>query len=574
VGEICVLRGVESGALDLAAADGPREYRLVVQSASEVPGAVASMRLALLGPDAPSNAEPAISRVDAGRPPTPEALSAEAASRAELVFRENARKELERVRARPYRPAADRPDARHDGPVRRATVATAAPPSVGSIVTFRNSVAPDISVECDRTETITAVVKAVGQRIAIAEDQTLAGFVSASEYSALLQDLDEIVFPVDSAYFGAAADLDGNERVWILFSSIVNRLTSRGSSTFIAGFFNPSDLSDTADCPASNQGEVLYLLAADPSGVFSDPVTSSFAVRNARGTSAHELQHLLTAQQRVTFGGGSLFTDLEESWLSEGLAHTAETVTGLKLEGLATRANLTLAALGGDGANFDAYHLSNFRRLGEYLAEPTRTLSLGNAAGADPGGVPSLRMRGFSWLFLRWLADQFAPASSGGILSGSGEEALFQELSRGGSDHLSGIANVERAVQILAGPTQWADLFGEYAMAPAVDDDAPAQVPARLQIPSFDLRDIFSGLHQSRPTTSPFTVEYPLVTTTETLVPSTNRMIDFDLGATTARYFVLSSDGPHPAVSILLTTPTGAEVPQSARPQLTLVRTR
>ena len=63
-------------------------------------------------------------------------------------------------------------------------------------------------------------------------------------------------------------------------------------------------------------------------------------------------------------------------------------------------------------------------------------------------------------------------------------------------------------------------------------------------------------------------------TLSETLAASTNRMIDFDLGASTARYFVLRSDGPHPAVSILLTTPTGAEVPQSARPQLTLVRTR
>jgi len=532
------------------------------------------MRLTLLGPDAPPGVAPAVSRVGPARTATAEALSAEAASRAELILRENARRELQRVGARAYRPPGERAGLRDGRVSPRATLAISTPPSVGAIVTFRNSVAADITVDCSRTETISAVVKAVGQRVAIAEDQALAGFVSGAEYSALQQELDDVVFPVDSAYFGAAADLDGNERVWVLFSPIVNRLTPPGSSTFVAGFFNPSDLADTADCPASNQGEVLYLLAADPFSVVSDQVTPAFAVSNARGTSAHELQHLLTAQQRVILGDGDLFTNLEDAWLSEGLAHTAETVTGLKLAGLATRANLNLGAIRGDVSSFDAYHRANFRRLGEYFAQPTSTLALGNTAGADPGGVPSLRMRGFGWLFLRWLADHFAPASGGGVLSGSGEEALFQELSRGGTDHLSGIANVERAVQVLAGPTQWADLFGEYAMAPTVDDDAPAQVPQRLQIPTFDLRDIFSGLHQALPTTSPFTVEYPLVETTETLGASTNRMFEFDLGATTARYFVLRSDGPHPAVSILLSTPTGADVPLSVRPQLTLVRTR
>jgi hypothetical protein len=569
-----VLRGLESGALDLAAADGPREYRLAVQSASEIPGAVASMRLTLLGPEAPPAVAPALSRVGPARNPSAEALSAEAASRAELILRENARRELQRVGARVYRPQVGQADPGDERVSPRATVANANPPSVGAIVTFRNSVAPDITVNCSRAETISAVVKAVGQRIAIAEDQALPGFVSGAQYSALLQELDEVVFPVDSAYFGGPADLDGNERVWLLFSPIVNRLTPPGSSTFIAGFFNPSDLTDTADCPASNQGEVLYLLAADPFAIFSDPVTAPFAVSNARGTTAHELQHLLTAQQRVILGDGDLFANLEDAWLSEALAHTAETVTGLKFAGLATRANLPLGAIGGDVSAFNAYHLPNFRRLGEYFAQPTSTLALGNMAGADPGGVPSLRMRGFGWLFLRWLADHFAPASTGGVLSGSGEEVLFQELSRGGTDHLSGIANVERAVQVIAGPTQWADLFGEYVMAPTVDDDAPAQVPARLQIPTFDLRDIFSELHQALPTTSPFTVEYPLVTTTETLEATTNQAFDFDLGATTARYFVLRSDGPHPAVSILLSTPTGADVPLSARPQLTLVRTR
>ena len=578
LGEVCVLRGSDAGSLDLASAGEAREYRLVVQSASEVPGAVTSVRLTLLGPDAAAAQATVVPSVSRSQAPTADQLSAEAASRLELRFRKGARRELRRVGARVYRPETMR-DTRTGPADPRVARARSVPPTVGEVVTFRNSVSPDLAVECGRDEPIAAVVRTVGQRFALAEELGVSGVVSDAAYDALLQELDDVVFPVDSAYFGPPADLDGNERVWVLFTRIVNRVTPRGSSTFVAGFFNPSDLADRADCAASNQGEVLYLLAADPGGAFADPVSPAFAMSNARGTTAHELQHLLAAEGRVVFGGGTLFADLEDSWLSEGLAHTAETIAGLQLQGLSTRANLSFLAFGGftalgGASTFNAYHLANFRRLGEYLADPTGTLALGNPAGNDPGGVSSLRMRGFGWLFLRWLADHFGPESPAGILPGSGEEALFRELTKGGPELLTGTANVERAVQVLAGPTQWGDLFGEYAVSPIADDDVPGQVPQRLQIPSFDLRDIFSGLHQSRPNVSPFGVEYPLLTTTETLAPTTDRVFDFDLGASTARYFILRSDGPHPAVSIQLTTPTGAEVPLSARPQLTVVRTR
>lgn len=573
LGDVCVLRGSDAGSLDLASASEAREYRLVVQSASEVPGAVTSVRLLLLGPDAAAAQATVVPSVSPPPAPTPDELSAEAASRLELRFREDARRELRRVGARVYRPETMQ-DTRTGPGAPRAARARSVPPTVGEVVTFRNSVSPDLGLECGRDEPIAAVVRAVGQRFALAEDLTVSGVVSDAAYDALLQELDDVVFPVDSAYFGPPADLDGNGRVWVLFTRIVNRVTPRGSSTFVAGFFNPSDLADRADCAASNQAEVLYLLAADPRGAFSDPVSPAFAMSNARGTTAHELQHLLAAERRAVFGGGTLFADLEDSWLSEGLAHTAETVAGLQLAGLSTRANLPFDALAGTASTFNAYHLANFRRLGEYLADPTGTLALGNAAGSDPGGLSSLRMRGFGWLFLRWLADQFGPESPAGILPGSGEETLFRELTDGGPELLTGTANIERAVQVLAGPTQWGDLFGEYAVVPIVDDDVPGQVPQRLQVPSFDLPDIFRGLHQALPNVSPFQVEYPLLTTTETLAPSTDGAFAFDLGASTARYFILRSDGPHPAVSIQLTTPTGAEVPLSARPQLTVVRTR
>ena len=54
----------------------------------------------------------------------------------------------------------------------------------------------------------------------------------------------------------------------------------------------------------------------------------------------------------------------------------------------------------------------------DYLADPTGTLALG--LPEDPGDERTLAMRGFAWMFHRWLADQYAQAGSGGALPGSG----------------------------------------------------------------------------------------------------------------------------------------------------------
>ncbi|MFB6240818.1 MAG: hypothetical protein ABEJ46_04560, partial [Gemmatimonadota bacterium] len=57
-------------------------------------------------------------------------------------------------------------------------------------------------------------------------------------------------------------------------------------------------------------------------------------------------------------------------------------------------------------AAFNNFQLPNFLRLRRYLINPDSTRAL---ASEDPQGTKSLAMRGFGYLFLRWLGDQEGP---------------------------------------------------------------------------------------------------------------------------------------------------------------------
>ncbi len=86
---------------------------------------------------------------------------------------------------------------------------------------------------------------------------TTNGF-SDAQYSAFGRQMDVDLFPLDTATWGATSDLDANQRTYVLFTPIVNRLTlSSGScGTYVAGFFNGADLSPTN--VNGNKAEIFY----------------------------------------------------------------------------------------------------------------------------------------------------------------------------------------------------------------------------------------------------------------------------------------------------------------------------
>jgi hypothetical protein len=556
IGEACVIRAESGASLSLPSGSGPSEYLVAVQSASRVAGARAPLRLTIdAGPA--GSAQPAIG-LGTGEP----TFEAAWASDAELRFRRNAGRALARARARPARPGAQSPRLRLSG--------TAAPPMPGDTLIMRSSVDARLDVDCERADVIPSVVRAVGEHFAIVEDLEAAGHLTVAQYTEIAATLDDPLFPVSQAYFGSPADLDGNERVLAFVTPIVNRATPRGSTTFIAGFFNPSDLSDVESCPASNAGEVLYILAPDPDGRFGDAVEVEFAMNNVAGVAAHELTHLLNAQQRITIGGGT-FADLEESWLDEGLAHTAEMVVGFAAAGLPPGGNYLFDDLAADPDLFNTFHLANFRRAGYYMLTPGRTPALGDERGADPGGTRSLAMRGFSWMLLRWIADHADPGG-GGILGGQREESLFRDLTSGGSGLAQGVANVERVVGPAVGAASWRDLMARYALAPLADD-APGRPTRDSQVNSLHLPDIFRRLNVALPDRDPFRTVYPLEAAIVD-IGSGRASFSFDLHASASEYVVLRSASGHGTVELTLTTETGGRVAGTVQPQVVIQRTR
>jgi hypothetical protein len=77
-------------------------------------------------------------------------------------------------------------------------------------------------------------------------------------------------------------------------------------------------------CPQTNEQEIFYLLAADPTGEFSD-ARSTALVRGDARTIAHEFQHMINQWIRQF---NPAVDEFEVDWLNEGLLHFAEEAVG------------------------------------------------------------------------------------------------------------------------------------------------------------------------------------------------------------------------------------------------------
>lgn len=587
-GESRVLPGGEVPACLRFAPDSTgRLYRLAVQGAGRTEALTPVRLVGRSGAeprDAGAEREPAV----LGRPGRlPGRMPG--ASAAELRIRSGAREALRRTGARPAGGTEG------EGPIPGAGAspdrgATPGPDvGVGDHRRFLLSVdADDLQIDCrDTTGVVDAAARAVGESVVLYED-TLAprrGF-SGDQYRQLRDEFERFVFPVDTAYFGAPVDIDGNGRVAVVFTPEVNALSPTGGEAFVGGFFLPTDLAESGDgggnasaaagtCPVSNEAEVIYLPVPDPSGRYGQEVSRERALRNARSVTAHELEHLLSAEQRVfrtpVGEGENPFAGLESAWLSEGLAHLAEEVVGLAMAGLRERAGLDFAEAVGSGERrreaFNAFHINNFARARLFMRNPNGTSAI---PVEDPGGRLSLEMRGFGWLFARFLGDRLGPDGGSSPLGGSAEHRLFRTLSRGGDRRTTGVENVLRAGRTVSSGrdgSSWEGLLADFGIAVAADDSV--RLVRERRFLSWDLGDVYAGLHRNLP--GDFREGYPL-----RLHPLdfTSTAVSFDLNRSTAAYFRLGAASGSPSYAIRVTSPDGTALPTGARPQILLVRVR
>jgi hypothetical protein len=259
---------------------------------------------------------------------------------------------------------------------------------------------------------------------------------------------DTVIHPRVTGSFGSPTDLDGNDRVVVLFTPVVNRLTASGSNSFVGGFFYGRDL--LPELSNSNAGEIFYSLVPDPEGEHGDVRTRQQVLNVVPSILAHEFQHMVHFSERVVGLGGSQ----DALWMLEGLAQMGEE--------LVARDYLASA----DSAQAELFRDGNRRRTLLYLERPD-TVSLIVSSGSG-----SLAERGAGFLFMLYLHQQ----DGGDVL-----RRLTQTT-------VTGIANVEAE----AG-TAWDELFSRWATAVFFDrgDDqtGPFTYPD-FALPSF-LREPF-----------------------------------------------------------------------------------
>lgn len=395
--------------------------------------------------------------------------------------------------------------------VSRVARAPVVQPRVGDRRTF------NVINKKNEFEKVDAVVKFVSTQAVLYEDVNApAGGLTEADYRAFGEVFDDPIHPTVVAAFGEPSDLDGNGRIIILFTTVVNLMTERGSEGFIAGFFFGNDLLDRA---GSNRGEVFYTLVPDPEGKFGDARTKDRILRTVPAVLAHELQHMINFNQRVLVRGAS---STESLWLGEGLAHMAEDLVG------------DVFARRGDRERARQFQAPNYVRATRFLEQPARTSLV---ASSPPG---TLGERGAGWLYVKYLAEHFG---------GLGILRRLTQTTRTGVDNVR--AETGRA---------WESLFADWSAALYLDDLGLAVEP-RFSFPTFGLRAAL-GQVDGFPL-RPYTAGFEDFVRADTLAAS---------GAD----FVIVRAGSFPLgrLHIAVGEGTGGPFPSEARAQVTVIRLR
>ena len=335
---------------------------------------------------------------------------------------------------------------------------------------------------CANTVVKGGVVKAVGAKsIVVADTASPANGYASADYVSIAATFDTLVYPLDVDNFGTPTDVSGYGKVILFFTTAVNQLTPASSSFVIGGFFFSRDLypkvakNGLPACAGSNEAEMFYLLVPDPNGTINgNRRATSDVTRLNLATLAHEFQHLINASHRLYITPGAIAN--EETWLDEGLAHTAEELLYFKISGYGSRDNLNLQNVAGTAAqstNFTSYMAQNFGRFYNRLIAPEIT--------SPYATNDSLSTRGATWNFLRYAAGR-QPVGT--------ESTFFKAIVNSATTGLNNLANVLPNGQL-------ATYLNDWSVAVFADDYTglpPDQLDVRYKFPSWNFRSIYPNL--------------------------------------------------------------------------------
>lgn len=365
---------------------------------------------------------------------------------------------------------------------------------------------------------VRAVARRVSERAVVWVDVEAADAFSAEDLAFFTDLFDATIYPTNVGVFGEPSDVDGNGRIYILFTPKVNALTPRNESSFITGYFYGCDLLPRRRCSGSNEAEVFFSLVPDPQGRWSSPRTHQAVRAAVPPILAHEFQHM------IHFARRGFSTDV--LWLSEALAHTAEELVGQALQAAQPDLARTFAT-------------PNLSRAQRYLQAPR---TVGVLAESGPGSV---EMRGGAWLLLRHARAQY------------GGNELLTRLS---GTTLSGVPSL---VQHTGQP--WERLITDFGIAVWADGapELQGELAPRYRFGGFDLRAALAALPGGYP-----------------LRPASMAWNDFAVAGSIASgsqdYFLVAAPqaGTGAPLNFVLAGRRGAPIPDAAPALLSVLRVR
>ena len=416
------------------------------------------------------------------------------------------------------------------------------PPAQGSVRSFQ--VLSNLFGSVDTWATVRAQLAYVGDNILLYVDSLApAGGFTPTQLQTYGQYFDQTLYPIDTTAFGAPSDIDGNGRVIVLMSNVVNADTPTSTcstSGFVAGFFNEEDFATTASDANSNQGEVFYTILPDPNGQYSCAHSVADLESIVPPTFLHELQHLINFAQHVVVAGGQPLS----GWLDEGMSIAAEELGSIHYEvqcpGTACRTDP--AQLFPDSSQpfvqgflYDSYQYA--------LLPDTASILLENDGDAGSS------WRGGAWLLVRWLQDQ----------KGSG---VLRQLERGPDDGVTAIAQVTGEPF----PQAFAD-FGLALFTDSLPGLARSTAPPADRFATRNLRQMWARLYA----TSGGTVDIPYPMPVQ-LFSITSDTTTYVVYPGTVTYFRLDTPTKGARVSVQFAGPGGIAFPGGLQPQIAVFR--
>jgi hypothetical protein len=415
-----------------------------------------------------------------------------------------------------------------------AAAAAAAPgDTLGNVRTFKvpSSVSNPILYQF-----VGAIARSVGQHIVLYVDNAAPMNFSTADYDNVRSDLDTLLYAVDTTAFGRESDIDGNGRVIVLMTNIVNKLVTEQeckSTGYVSGFFLGSDLAPSTRAQW-NSGEIFYSIVADPDSTLSCKHSNTQVKAIVPVTFVHEFQHMISYNQHALLRVGSG----EELWLNEGMSHYAEERGGRAF----------LAATPADSTLFCHHVVGNLGSLSRYWADP--------GSHALVGGAGGLEERGADWLFVRYLVDRFAQDTS---LAAA--DAWTRQLVRTSATGTGNVAAVTGQA--------FAKLAEEWALASWVSDLPGFTAPAALRHKHWAFRTAYPRM---RLTCSFGLPDFPLVARAGA-GPSIN--VTGTMWSGSGAAYQRALQGPSGAgFTLVFSDATGAQLNPAIQPRLNVLRIR